>query len=94
MALLVVGAQLLPWLCRSPEVLLGAKYDTAADMWSLACVVFELVTGDFLFEPKSGSHWDRDEDHVALMMELLGKPPRKVKTARSGVTSGQLNGMQ
>lgn len=65
---------------RSPEVILGAKYGTAADMWSLACVVFELVTGDFLFEPKSGSAWDRDEDHVALMIELLGKPPRKVST--------------
>lgn len=63
---------------RSPEVILGAKYDTAADMWSLACVVFELVTGDFLFEPKSGPSWDRDEDHVALMIELLGKMPRKV----------------
>lgn len=64
---------------RSPEVILGAKYDTAADMWSLACVVFELVTGDFLFEPKSGPGWDRDEDHVALMIELLGKMPRRVR---------------
>eukprot|EP00879_Flechtneria_rotunda_P012527 GHRR01013080.1.p1 GENE.GHRR01013080.1~~GHRR01013080.1.p1 ORF type:complete len:446 (+),score=175.58 GHRR01013080.1:873-2210(+) len=63
---------------RSPEVILGAKYDTAADMWSLACVVFELVTGDFLFEPRSGPGWERDEDHIALMIELLGRPPRKV----------------
>lgn len=30
---------------RSPEVLIGAGYDVSADVWSLACLVFELVTG-------------------------------------------------
>jgi serine/threonine-protein kinase SRPK3 len=63
---------------RSPEVLLGAKYDTPCDLWSLACVLFELATGDFLFDPRSGEAWDRDEDHLALMLELLGRMPRKV----------------
>jgi len=33
------------------QVILGATYDTSADMWSLACMVFELVTGDLLFDP-------------------------------------------
>ncbi|GMH40206.1 hypothetical protein BSKO_08110 [Bryopsis sp. KO-2023] len=63
---------------RCPEVLLGAKYDTAADMWSLACMVFELITGDFLFDPRSGNGYDRDEDHLALVIELLGKMPKKL----------------
>ena len=46
---------------RSPEVLLGARYDTSADMWSMACMVFELVTGDLLFDPHEGDGYDRDE---------------------------------
>lgn len=46
---------------RCPEVLLGAKYSTSADMWSFACIVFELATGDFLFDPHSGDDYDRDE---------------------------------
>jgi serine/threonine protein kinase len=46
---------------RAPEVLLGAKYDTSADIWSLACIVFELVTGDLLFDPQEGKSWDREE---------------------------------
>merc|ERR1712099_69833 len=37
---------------RSPEVVLGQDYSTSCDMWSLACLLFELATGDFLFEPK------------------------------------------
>ncbi|KAH6793583.1 ser/arg-rich protein kinase 4 [Perilla frutescens var. hirtella] len=63
---------------RCPEVILGSKYSTSADMWSFACICFEMVTGDVLFDPHSGDNYDRDEDHLALMMELLGMMPRKV----------------
>ena len=61
---------------RSPEVLIGAGYDTSADIWSLACMVFELVTGDYLFDPKGSDEYPRDEDHLALIIELLGPLPK------------------
>jgi serine/threonine protein kinase len=63
---------------RAPEVILGAGYSTSADLWSAACMFFELATGDFLFAPKASSRYDKDEDHIAQMMELLGDFPKSV----------------
>lgn len=58
---------------RAPEVIIGASYSASADIWSVACLIFELVTGDTLFSPKSSSQYSRDEDHLAQILELLGK---------------------
>lgn len=42
---------------RSPEVILGAKYSTPCDIWSLACMVFEMVTGESLGRAGGGLEW-------------------------------------
>ena len=34
---------------RAPEIVLGIQYDHAVDMWSLGCIVYELITGKPLF---------------------------------------------
>ncbi|KAH8114263.1 kinase-like protein [Phellopilus nigrolimitatus] len=58
---------------RCPEVILGAKWGPSADVWSIACMIFELITGgDYLFDPASGSRYSKDDDHIAQIIELIG----------------------
>ncbi|EMD34246.1 hypothetical protein CERSUDRAFT_117131 [Gelatoporia subvermispora B] len=64
---------------RCPEVILGAKWGTSADIWSVACIIFELLTGgDYLFDPASGSRYSKDDDHIAQIMELMGEFPKSI----------------
>ncbi|KAI6239111.1 BMA-SPK-1, isoform e [Aphelenchoides fujianensis] len=60
---------------RALEVIIGSGYDLSADIWSVACIAFELAVGDYLFEPHTGPDYGRDEDHLAHIMELLGPIP-------------------
>jgi serine/threonine-protein kinase SRPK3 len=64
---------------RCPEVLLGCKYSTSADMWSFGCLIFELATGNILFDPRTGGNdYNRDEDHLAQIVEILGPIPKSL----------------
>lgn len=60
---------------RAPEVILGIRFSGAADMWSLGCIAFELVTGELLFQPNKGEGFTEDDDHLAAIWETLGDFP-------------------
>ena len=71
---------------RSPEVILGLNYNQSADIWSFACLIFELVTGECLFDPiPNNENYSKDDDHLAQIIELLGKMPKRF--ALSGIKS-------
>jgi serine/threonine-protein kinase SRPK3 len=39
---------------------------------------FELITGDYLFDPQSGTKYGKDDDHIAQIIELLGPFPKSL----------------
>ncbi|CAB3409442.1 unnamed protein product [Caenorhabditis bovis] len=70
---------------RAPEVILGTKYGMPIDMWSLGCILAELLTGYPLLPGED------ENDQLALIIELLGMPPPRIvdqaKRARTFISS-------
>ncbi|CAF0761247.1 unnamed protein product [Rotaria sordida] len=70
---------------RAPEIILGAKYGLPIDMWSLGCILSELLTGMPLFPGED------EADQLSCVIELIGMPSQKVldasKRARNFVSS-------
>ncbi|KAL9895514.1 SRSF protein kinase 3-like [Glossina fuscipes] len=71
---------------RSVEVLLGNGYSYSADIWSTACMAFEIATGDYLFDPHACKSYSKDEHHLALMIQMLGPvPPDLIYRGKHGL---------
>ena len=55
------------------------------DVWALACVAFELCTSKYLFNPQPEEGVSKDEEHLAVVVEVLGDLPRRlVRGSRHG----------
>ncbi|KAF5389297.1 hypothetical protein D9757_003392 [Collybiopsis confluens] len=64
---------------RAPEIIMGAPYDPAIDIWSIGCTLYELYTGKILFPGRSNNQM------LLLMMELKGRFNSKmIKKAKFG----------
>ncbi|XP_061663334.1 homeodomain-interacting protein kinase 2-like isoform X2 [Syngnathoides biaculeatus] len=64
-----MGSELQTLWFRSPEILLGAPFSEAIDIWSLGCIAAELFMGKALF-PSSDEF-----DMMRHILRVIGKPP-------------------
>ncbi|KJA15913.1 hypothetical protein HYPSUDRAFT_91667 [Hypholoma sublateritium FD-334 SS-4] len=67
-----------PESLRSPEVIIGAEWDTKADIWNFGCLVYEFARGSKLFDP----HWANEKNkmnptqtHLSQIAGLCGEFP-------------------
>jgi serine/threonine-protein kinase SRPK3 len=62
---------------RSPEDILGFKYSYKSELWAVGCIMWDLLTDDYIFEPElEGSSLSRDRKQLALMEKYLGRMPK------------------
>ena len=55
---------------RSPEVILGMTYGMPIDMWSIGCILAELLTGYPIFPGEN------EQEQLACIMEIFGPPDK------------------
>ncbi|KAH8919547.1 kinase-like protein [Atractiella rhizophila] len=70
-----------PPALRAPEVLLGAEWDTKADVWSVGCILFELVRRRWLFNPFfqiENSGLNEEITHLCQIVGLFGEVPKSL----------------
>lgn len=63
---------------RAPEVILDLNYGYECDIWSVGCVVFELLTGFVLFDPEVAP-LTADIHQLFLIEKMLGTIPLHMK---------------
>ena len=62
---------------RPPENIMNNFYNEKADIWSLGCIIYELLTSEYLFDiDRDLSYNDKNRQHLAQMEEIFGRVPK------------------
>ena len=70
---------------RPPEIILRYPYTKSVDMWSLGCIIYELIACQILFFPRKNNDMSINSNHIALMIKTFGKLPRyMIKRSQRG----------
>ncbi|TWU72294.1 hypothetical protein ED733_003630 [Metarhizium rileyi] len=74
-----------PELYRAPEVLFNMDWDTSADIWNLAVLIWDLFENRHLFNAMDEEKKSSATHHIAEMVSYIGLPPLEY-IDRSAVT--------
>ncbi|KAJ2802874.1 serine threonine protein kinase CMGC group, partial [Coemansia helicoidea] len=57
---------------RAPEIILNLGWSFSCDMWSIGCIILELLTGEALFQTHDNN------EHLAMMEVVVGRAPAHI----------------
>ncbi len=57
----------------APEIIIMADCSEKVDIWALGCMLYELMTGEILFDPHSDEKGSTDFHHLEMIINLCGE---------------------
>ena len=64
---------------RPPENMMNSFYNIKADIWTLGCIFYEFLTGEYLFSIEENINPDhRDRYYLNEMFRILGRIPKNI----------------
>ncbi len=57
----------------APEIIVMADCTEKVDIWALGCMLYELLTGEILFDPHSDEKGSTDFHHLEMIINLCGE---------------------
>ncbi len=57
----------------APEIILMGDCSEKVDIWALGCMIYELLTGEILFDPHSSHRGSTDYHHLEMMICMCGE---------------------
>ncbi|KAL1459714.1 hypothetical protein WDU94_011671 [Cyamophila willieti] len=63
---------------KAIELIYMKEFDVKIDIWSVACLTFELVTGDYLFNPFETKYYTIDEHQILKIIQLMSEIPPNI----------------
>lgn len=81
----------------APEIILMGDCNNMVDIWALGCMLYELLTGEILFDPHSDERGTTDMHHLEMIINLCGEFNKNfllsTKYHKDFFKSGQLKGI-
>ncbi|MBA42701.1 MAG: hypothetical protein CMF62_01655 [Magnetococcales bacterium] len=87
------GSEIQTRYYRSPEIILESPHDDKCDIWSVGCTLYELLTGEILFDPEKSRSLNRDRNHLYMIISQLGLIPNNmIKNGKRSKNFFRVNG--